>query len=90
MSDKIRPFSCGTQYVDWTDANCRRCVKGADPDSPPARCPCDIEQALLEAYFDEGKVSLPIAQRMGVLSHEGHYNWKCGEWEPVVQRKENT
>ena len=54
-------------------------TKAADRDNPPARCPCDIEQALLEAYWDDGRIPLPIADRMG--RHEGRYNWPCGEWE---------
>jgi hypothetical protein len=83
-----RPFHCGTQYADWSDANCGRCTKGADRDNPPARCPCDIEQALLEACFGDGSVSLPIAERMGSLEanepgQAPRYCWPCKEWEPT-------
>ncbi len=77
--DTIRPFSNGTQFMDWTAANCDRCAKAADRDNPPRRCPCDIEQALLEACMGDGMIPLPIADRMG--RDQGRYNWKCGEWE---------
>ncbi len=76
----IQPFSNGTQYGDWTDNNCRSCKKAADPDNPTARCPCDIEQALLEAYCGDGRIPLPIAERMG--QHEGRYSWACKEHDP--------
>ncbi len=65
MTETARPFSCGSQYGDWTEANCGGCRKAADPDHPPAICPCEIEQALLEAYVGGGRVSLAIAGRMG-------------------------
>lgn len=79
---RIRPFSCGSQYCDWTDANCGGCSKAADCDNPPARCPCDIEQALLEACFGDGTVSADIGGRMGLAVHQGRYNWPCPERNP--------
>ena len=76
----MRPFYCGSQYGDWTEANCYHCAKGADVDNPPVVCECDIEQALLEAYCGDGRVSLPIAERMGATEHKLHYCWQCGEF----------
>jgi hypothetical protein len=82
MSEQVRPFYCGTQYADWSDACCRRCKKGADIDNPPPRCPCDIEQALLEACFGDGTVSREIADRMG-YERADRYCWPCRELELV-------
>ncbi len=80
---RVRPFPCGSQYGDWTDANCRRCRKGADVENPPARCGCDIEQALLEACFGDGDVTTEVAERMGRKPSEDRYNWPCRELEIV-------
>ena len=85
MNDTMRPFYCGSQYGDWTDANCRDCRKGADPDNPPLCCGCDIEQALLEAYCGDGRIPLPIARRMGAVQNRGRYGWTCGEFEEKEQ-----
>ncbi len=79
MSD-VHPFSNGTQYGDWTEANCDTCSKRADRDHPPETCPCDIEQALLYAYVGTGTISADIADRMG--RSEGRYNWPCKEHDP--------
>ena len=81
MSNEVRPFYCGSQYGDWTDANCRRCVKGTDRENLSARCPCDIEEALLDAYCSNGKVSLPIAERMRAEQRKHSYIWQCGEFQ---------
>lgn len=75
-----RPFSCGSQSVDWQAANCARCTKYSEDASK-----CEIDRALLEAMFGDGSVSTDIAERMGYLDnspprHEGFaYNWPCKE-----------
>jgi hypothetical protein len=89
VEEGFRPFYCGTMFSDWLAANCERCTKGADPNNPPSPLPCDIDQALLMAYFGDGRVSLPIAERMGAVEAvaEGRYNWQCKEWEPTGEWK---
>lgn len=73
----VSPFSCGTQYADWTEANCMTCDKGWRPDRDSE---CDIEQALSFACIDDGTVPAEIADRMG--RGEGRYNWPCREHQP--------
>lgn len=85
----VRPFSCGTQFGDWSESNCRRCKKNCDlvPVGEPP--PCDIEAALLAAYVGDGMVTAEIARRMGMTEeNEGCYVWPCGEWEPTEAWKE--
>ena len=77
----IKPFACGTQFGDWTTANCERCTKGASPGKWPT---CTIETALLEAYFDNGRITEDIARRMG-WEPGNRYNWRCGEFEIAEQ-----
>ncbi len=89
MSDRVYPVSCGTQYGDWTDSNCRQCIKGADIDNPPAVCPCDLEQALLVACFDDGTVGVEIGTRMGAVQNKGCYGWECPERQPLGEGKTN-
>ena len=78
---KVSPFSNGTQYSDWSNANCNRCKKSAQqlPESSVHDCDCDIEEALLEAYIADGEVEYPIANRMGYFLNQGKDNWVCPE-----------
>jgi hypothetical protein len=73
----VRPFDSGTQYLDWTNANCCTCAKMADEQASLDEMPCDIERALVEAQFDAGRIPLEIADRMG--RDEGRYIWNCLE-----------
>jgi len=77
------PFCCGSQFGDWQLANCDRCKKGAPDDgSWPT---CDIQARLLEAYFDDGRVTDSIARRMGAMENLTAYNWPCGEFDPTPE-----
>ncbi len=78
--ETIHPFSNGTQYMDWTTANCDTCRKQAPADASLDEMPCEIEAALVWASLDAGRVPLPIADRMG--RGEGRYNWPCKEHDP--------
>jgi hypothetical protein len=80
--DRVYVFSCGTQYLDWQEANCCSCRKRAGPDATLDDMPCALEQALTRASFGDGKVPLPIADRMGATANRGAYNWPCGEHDP--------
>lgn len=75
----MRPFSNGTEYDLWTEANCGCCRKAADRNNPPARCECDIEEALVEACISDGEVGDDIARRMGAIGHKPGYIWICPE-----------
>jgi hypothetical protein len=77
----MRPFSCGSQFADWTSSNCDRCTKAAD-DKLDGQAACTIELALWNAYFGSGEVTPDIARRMGATpENEGRYVWPCGEVE---------
>lgn len=78
----VRPFSSGTQYLDWTCSNCDTCSKQAPPDAALDEMPCPIEAALAWAALDEGRVPLPLAERMGYTRHKGDYVWPCPEHDP--------
>lgn len=91
MSDtKIRPFSCGTQFIDWQNSNCCRCTKY----NPEGIGDCEIDKALLYASMGDGSVNEEIAERMGYLDNspprqEGFsYNWQCGEVEWTQEWRE--
>jgi hypothetical protein len=71
---RVRPFSNGTQFMDWENANCSRCKKYSEDASS-----CDLVTALTFAYFDDGTISAEHAQRIGYDS--GAYSWMCGEVE---------
>jgi len=74
--NRITPFSCGTQFGDWQERNCENCNK-FDSDNPD-NSNCEIDEALLIAYFDDGTVSAEIAKRMGYTDKE---DYTCHEIE---------
>jgi len=62
MSDGFtRPFSCGTEYGDWVENNCRRCALGRSEHTPV----CEIDHALLMAMFGRGVIPERIGERLG-------------------------
>ena len=81
VNKMIIPFSCGTQYMDWSESNCNRCTKGVHHLNDDAAWPtCELEVALLTACFGDGAIDERTAQRIGVTDQtEGHYTWPCGE-----------
>jgi hypothetical protein len=81
MSDKVYPFHCGTQFIDWQNANCCLCSKmEEDPDKWPEKC--ELESALTYAAIDDGSVTPEIAKRLGWEAGKFAYQWRCGEFEP--------
>lgn len=88
--ERFQPFSCGTQGTDWVSANCERCKKFNYKNIDNT---CDIDRALVEAFFDDGTVSMEIAKRMGAVENDGKFQWMCPEvewteeWEKQVYEK---
>ncbi len=75
--DVIKPFSNGTQYLDWQSSNCERCKKYRDDFKDPEACPIDL--AIGEASVSDGKITNKMAKRMGYDPNK--YVWRCGEVE---------
>ena len=61
MGERIRPFSCGSEYVDWKCRNCNRCVKEWTEEH---QWLCAIECAIDYAYMDDGTVTAEIGSRL--------------------------
>ena len=72
----VSPFSCGTQFADWIDRNCMRCIK-YNPEEATGEC--EIDDALISAYLGDGEVTEEIAERMGYRSAANLYTWDCPE-----------
>jgi len=83
--ERIIPFSNGSQYMDWTYRNCDRCRKQAPTEVSLDEIPCEIERALIWAMVDDGKIPLPIAERMKLDKRA--YTWPCGEFEAGEQQR---
>jgi len=78
----VRPFSNGTQYLDWQASNCDRCTKAAtEADYYAGKFPCDIEKELAYAAVGDGTINDEIAARL--KPDPESYVWPCGEWEPT-------
>lgn len=83
MSDRIRPFYCGSQWADFQCSNCDRCTKDYDVKDESYRC--DLQQLIDEAALGDGTVSIETARRMGIVdATRGHFLWPCAEvdWTP--------
>jgi hypothetical protein len=68
----IRPFSNGTQYVDWQLNNCESCQL-FDEDNIDKSCVFD--QALADALFGDGTITHEVANAIGYDKES--YCWKC-------------
>ncbi len=87
MEKRINPFSNGSQYIDWENANCCKCAKHPfDEDelfdivrNTPEKL-CEIFLALSEACVGDGTISPEIAKRMAYPGSL-EYCWRCGEYK---------
>jgi len=55
--ERTRPFSNGSQHMDFESSNCDRCTKRFDEESSPPRFRCEIQQAIGEAGMSDGTVN---------------------------------
>lgn len=81
MSERRRPFSQGTQYLDWQEANCCRCRKYHVKNGEVVAPICELEEALALACIGDGMISGEHAARLG-LPENTWSRWKCLEFEP--------
>lgn len=89
MSEPIIPFSAGLAWAAWDLCNCDNCAKGhvcinADGERVKeghewVRYLCDIEQALDNAYWQDGTISSDIAGRMGPMDERCREFVEAGE-----------
>ena len=86
MSNDIKPFHCGTQYMDWDAANCQRCKKNIDFNNSEFKC--DIQADLFGACLTDGKVPYEIGRRMGAVDNPTAYQWACPEVEWTEEWKQ--
>lgn len=84
--ERVIPFSNGTEYMCWNEYNCCHCKKYHADDSGMVIEPvCQIDEALVESMFGDGKVSREMADRMGLKnrrSEDGGFYlyWRCNEF----------
>lgn len=82
----VRPFSNGTQYLDWEASNCSRCKKAASREQfDRGQFTCDIEKELVYGSSGSGLISDDIAARLKIDNER--YGWPCGEWDPTEEWK---
>jgi len=86
VTERQRPFYCGSQVADWQARNCLRCQKmPLDEDGyPTPETPCDIDREILVGMFDDGSIDGDIARRMGWSGNVDEYTWDCPERVPRV------
>jgi len=82
MSDRITPFSNGTEFMVWRDYNCDRCAKDCphDGNGNYGEPLCDIEVAIAYASVDDGQIDKTIADRAGLPVRGGEI-CQCPEFE---------
>lgn len=62
-TDRVVPFSNGSEYMRWTSMNCDRCTRGYDDEKNEAHCP--IEDALSHASVFDDTIPIDLARRGG-------------------------
>ncbi len=68
MSERVRPFTEGSEFADWKSRNCERCTLRWEEKDGYRGYQCDIEMALDYSYFDNGTVTEAIGK---VLKFDG-------------------
>ena len=75
MTERVRPFSNGSEYGAWAEHNCTRCKRFVWEDIDAT---CIIDRALWRARDGDGTVSATIARRAG---YDGAWPVECKERE---------
>ena len=78
-SERVRPFSSGSQFGDWESRNCLRCKKRWDEVTNTFHC--DLDAMLTVARVDDGTMPPEHAKRIGFVSSSAAYTWDCPERE---------
>lgn len=82
QEQRVRPFSSGTQWLDWWDVNCATCHRDEEK--------CEIAVGLNTASFVDGTVIADVAERMGFTRFGAdHYDWPCLEHDPPFENLED-
>ena len=77
-AERLYPFHCGSQYLDWRLRNCDYCKK---MDNENYTSECEIENAISLAACDDGSISKGIAKKMDMPEDCRVYLWECPEKE---------
>jgi len=77
MSERINPFSNGSQFADWANENCWQCAL-YNEEEPEKSCKWD--KALLDAQVDDGSISQEVADAIGYT--EAHKYFHAGKSAP--------
>ena len=77
----VSPFNCGSQSVEWESTNCSQCRLGYS-EKIGFRCEIEYNIGLAGAY--DGKVTYPVAKRMGYDSNVTKYTWRCTEFKKAL------
>lgn len=70
MSNRVRPFSNGTEFHMWLSYNCEGCCRYR-PNATTSRDGCPIEVALSLGSASDGTIPERIAVRGGFLGPDG-------------------
>lgn len=85
----IRPFSCGSEFADWEDANCACCAHSGqdsmDDGFEYEWGACAMEDALTEGCVGDGKVDELLAIEHGWDNEPGWWAApkRCKRWEEL-------
>lgn len=83
----IRPFSSGTEFADWENANCARCSHtGQDAWKDGGEYhwgTCEMEDRLTEACIGDGQVPELLCIEHGWGNDPGYWVAppRCEKWE---------
>lgn len=70
--ERIRPFSMGTQAMDWMSNNCWVCTRERT---------CNLHRDLVDGIVaHRGEITRAVADRMGVPENTWS-DWTCKEFE---------
>ncbi len=83
MTKEITPFSNGTEFMWWTDRNCDHCQRYENESTKIEDAGCPLIFSIELASVTDGKITLDIAQRIG-LDSNNRLSTFCKEFEPKI------
>ena len=78
--ERVYPFHCGSQIMDWKLNNCEKCKKGYDEKA--SKWLCKLEEGMDGCYMGDGSYPPELAKQIGTPDDCMVYLWRCPEFVP--------
>lgn len=86
MSNRVMPFSNGTEFMRWQERNCLQCCRYSNVSSKRSNAKCKLAFDLDFACIDDGTISSKTANKIGLVGN--YLKDKCNDFnKPIIRKK---